>query len=265
MPETNRGDNEAAMSTSTAKPDKTIKIVIIDDHRIFRQGIQLNLEFENDISVVGHGSNGEEALERVRKLEPDVVLMDINLPIMNGIHVTRQLKSEGFSTRVIMLTAYDDTEQMMHAMRAGASAYCPKEIEPDKLIEIIRQVNLGRYVVNGQVMGKDAVADWIDKGVRDIVGPYYSDLDNTFSPLSPREMEILQHVTRGLSNKEIAHILKISHQTVKNHMTSILRKLAVEDRTQAAVFALRRGWVRMDDESSEDSDSDERKSSQLRY
>ncbi|MEJ2148074.1 MAG: response regulator transcription factor [Chloroflexota bacterium] len=252
------------MSTSTAKPDKKIKIVIIDDHRIFRQGIQLNLEFENDISVIGHGSNGEEALERVRKLEPDVVLMDINLPIMNGIHVTRQLKSEGFPTRVIMLTAYDDAEQMMHAMRAGASAYCPKEIEPDKLIEIIRQVNLGRYVVNGQVMGQDAVDEWIDKGVREIAGPYYSDLDNTFSPLSPREMEILQHVTRGLSNKEIANILKISHQTVKNHMTSILRKLAVEDRTQAAVFALRRGWVRVDDDST-DSDSDERKSSQLRY
>jgi DNA-binding NarL/FixJ family response regulator len=149
-------------------------------------------------------------------------------------------------------------------MRAGASAYCPKEIEPDKLIEIIRQVNLGRYVVNGQVMGQDAVDEWIDKGVREIAGPYYSDLDNTFSPLSPREMEILQHVTRGLSNKEIANILKISHQTVKNHMTSILRKLAVEDRTQAAVFALRRGWVRVDDDST-DSDSDERKSSQLRY
>ena len=252
------------MSTSTAKPEKKIKIVIIDDHRIFRQGIQLNLEFESDISVIGHGSNGEEALERVRKLEPDVVLMDINLPIMNGIHVTRQLKSEGFPARVIMLTAYDDTEQMMHAMRAGASAYCPKEIEPDKLIEIIRQVNMGRYVVDGKVMGQDAVNEWIDKGVKDIVGPYYSDLDNTFSPLSPREMEILQHVTRGLSNKEIANILKISHQTVKNHMTSILRKLAVEDRTQAAVFALRRGWVRVEDDS-KDSDSDERKSSQLRY
>ncbi|HEC23671.1 MAG TPA: response regulator transcription factor [Chloroflexi bacterium] len=235
------------MSQDEAAHPETIDVVIVDDHRIFRQGLQINLDFEKDIRVVGQGANGEEALQRVRELQPDVVIMDINLPLMNGIQVTRQLVSEHLSTRVVMLTAYDDAEQMMHAMRAGAAAYCVKEIEPEKLIEVIRHVHQGRYVVNDQVFDRSGIERWIRKGIESIAGQYYADMAETFSPLSPREMEILQYVTRGLSNKEIAHALQISHQTVKNHMTSILRKLAVEDRTQAAVYALRRGWVRLNE------------------
>jgi DNA-binding NarL/FixJ family response regulator len=169
---------------------------------------------------------------------------------MNGIQVTRQLASERQPTRVIIMTAYDDIEQVIHAIRAGASAYCPKEIDPDQLMEVIRHVVAGRYVVHDKVFDKDGVEEWMDKGVQSIAGRYYVDLSETMSPLSPREMEILQYVTQGLSNKEIAQTLQISHQTVKNHMTSILRKLAVDDRTQAAVFALRRGWVRLRDTAS---------------
>mgnify|MGYP000717839746 CR=1 FL=1 len=235
-----------------AQPGRVISILIVDDHHIFRQGVELNLKLHGDLRVVGHGANGEEALEKIRALEPDVVIMDINLPRMNGMQVTRQLAAEHHRTRVIMLTAYDDMEQVIHAMRAGASAYCPKEIEPDRLVEVIRHVQQGHFVVYDQVFDAQGIAEWLDKGVETVAGQYYVDLADTFSPLSAREMEILRYVTRGLSNKEIAHTLRISHQTVKNHMTSILRKLAVEDRTQAAVYALRHGWVRLTDTESQD-------------
>lgn len=231
---------------SSKKPD-SISIVIVDDHTFFRQGIQFNLETHSDMNVVGDSADGQAALEDLRRMEPDVAIMDINLPKMNGIQVTQRVSSEKLPTRVIMLTAYDDVEQVIYAMRAGAAAYCAKEIEPDKLVDCIRHVVQGRYVVNDVVYDEEGLKAWMDQGVEAVAGEYYADLAESFSPLSPREMEILQHVTRGLSNKEIASALQISHQTVKNHMTSILRKLAVEDRTQAAVFALRRGWVRLQD------------------
>ena len=224
-----------------------IGILVVDDHRIFREGLRNILGFYDDLEVVGEGANGEQALELVRTLQPDVVLMDISIPLMNGIQVTHQIMAEHALSRVIMLTGYDDEEQQLHAMRAGASAYCPKEIEPDTLIGIIREVVRGRYVVGGKIYDKAGIEAWINEGIVELGGPYYADTEESFTPLSAREMEILHCVTRGLSNKEIARTLNISHQTVKNHMTSILKKLAVEDRTQAAVFALRRGWVRLSD------------------
>lgn len=222
-------------------------VVIVDDHHIFRQGIELNLSLHEDIEVIGQGADGYQALELIRTLQPDVALLDINLPNMNGIQVMRQIASERHPVRVIMLTGYDDAEQMLHAMRAGAAAYCAKEIEPDQLVEVIRHVAEGHYVVHNQVFDREGIQRWLEKGVEAVAGQYYAEQAESFSPLSPREMEILQFVTQGLSNKEIARALRISHQTVKNHMTSILRKLAVEDRTQAAVFALRHGWVRLKD------------------
>jgi DNA-binding NarL/FixJ family response regulator len=237
------------MSQNVAEKTK-IAVVVVDDHSIFRQGVKLNLQIHDDIDVVAECANGEQAVELIRARTPDVAVIDINLPGMNGIQVTRQLTSEHVSTKFVMLTAYDDVQQVMHAMKAGASAYCAKEIEPDKLVEIIRHVYKGRFVVHEQIFDAQGIHDWIERGVENIAGQYYAEMAESFSPLSGREMEILQYVTNGLSNKEIARTLQISHQTVKNHMTSILRKLAVEDRTQAAVFALRRGWVRLSDTAS---------------
>src|SRR5688572_19868866 len=235
------------MRPNTPDSPNRISLVIVDDHQMFRQGVKLNLELQEDIRVVAECSNGEQALEAVREFKPDVAIIDINLPIINGIQVTRQLSSEHLPTKYVMLTAYDDVQQIIHAIRAGASAYCAKEILPDKLVEVIRHVYRGRYVVHDQIFDAEGIQAWIESGVEAVAGQYYADMAESFSPLSGREMEILQYVTNGLSNKEIARTLKISHQTVKNHMTSILRKLAVEDRTQAAVFALRRGWVRLSD------------------
>jgi RNA polymerase sigma factor (sigma-70 family) len=234
--------------------DNVISVVIVDDHQIFRQGVETNLELEGDIRVIGQGSNGTEGLEVIREVVPDVAILDINLPLMNGLQMLREIVGAKLPVRVILVTAYDDPEQVLHAMRAGAAAYCAKEIEPDQLVEIIRHVADGRYVVHEEVYDQAGVETLINSGVQAVAGHYYAELSDTFSPLSPREMEILQHVTQGMSNKEIAQLLSISHQTVKNHMTSILRKLAVEDRTQAAVYALRRGWVRLRDTINDEED-----------
>lgn len=221
-----------------------IRIALVDDHPVFRQGLYNLLAAEPDMVVVGEGASGEEALQLVHETEPDVLVLDINLPGMNGLQVANRLKSEHAHTAVVFLTAYDDMEQVLHAMRSGGAAYCPKDVEPERLVSIIRAVAEGYYVVGEHTFDGETLRMWLDAGVEAATGPYMVDPGEHFVPLSPREMEILQYVTHGKSNKEIAQLLAISHQTVKNHMTSILKKLDVRDRTQAAVYALRRGWVR---------------------
>jgi two-component system response regulator DegU len=228
-----------------------ITVVIVDDHPVFRQGLINVFAPEEDIDVVGEGGSGEEALQLVRTLEPDVMLLDINLPGINGLQVTSRLRSDHIETAVVLLTAYDDMEQVLHAMRAGGAAYFPKDVKPSMLIDVVRKVAQGLYVIGDEVFDADGLKDWLDAGVEKATGPYMIDPGEHFIPLSTREMEILQFVTQGKSNKEIAQMLGISHQTVKNHMTSILKKLDVRDRTQAAVYALRRGWVRPADNDSE--------------
>ena len=225
---------------------ESIRIMVVDDHPVFRQGLRDVLEIEPQMEVVGEAADGEKALGVAYDLKPDVVLMDINLPNMNGLQVTRQIKSDLPEINFIMITGYDDAEQVFHALRAGAAAYCPKDITPEALIRVILAVHAGNYVVGEKVMTHDEVVSWIEKRVGRLVGSLSSDMEEFLLPLSPREMEILEHVTRGMSNKEIAFKLGISHQTVKNHMTSILRKLRVDDRSQAAVYALSRGWVRLE-------------------
>jgi DNA-binding NarL/FixJ family response regulator len=223
-----------------------INLLIVDDHPVFRQGLCDVLETDPRMKVVGEAADGEVAIEKSFDVNPDVILMDINLPTINGLQVTRKIKSQQPDVKVIMITGYDDAEQVFHALRAGASAYCPKDITPEALIGIIHDVRDGKYYVDGKTMNYDELLSWIEQKIGRFAGPLISDSDELFIPLSPREMEILEHVTKGLSNKEIAYKLGISHQTVKNHMTAILRKLRVDDRTQAAVYALRHGWVRLE-------------------
>ncbi len=225
----------------------TIGVIIVDDHPLFREGVRNVINGEPDLHVLGESVSGEEALPLLKDLHPQVALVDVNLPGMNGIQVTRQVATEKLATAVVLLTAYDDVEQVLHGFRAGASAYCSKDIHAGKLVDVIRQVARGFYVVGDQVYDSAGMAQWLEQGVESVRRPHLEGEVEAFSPLSPREMEILQYVTRGLSNKEIAARLGISHQTVKNHMTAILHKLDVEDRTQAAVYALRHGWVRLQD------------------
>jgi DNA-binding NarL/FixJ family response regulator len=228
-------------------PKSQIRTLIVDDHPLFRAGLRRVLELEEDIAIVGEAEDGQMALSLARELQPLVILMDVNLPAMNGLQVTRELTAERNDLAVIILTAYHDDEQMLHAVRAGAYGYFPKDVAPTELIQAIRQVSQGNYVINDEVLAKPQVANWLLTQFESMAVVSDEGPEETFRALSGREMEILKHITKGLSNKEIAKALGISRQTVKNHMTSILRKLAVNDRTQAAVYALRRGWIRLQD------------------
>jgi DNA-binding NarL/FixJ family response regulator len=227
-----------------------IKIVVVDDHPLFRQGVIDSFSLESEFDVVGQAETGEKALEVIREVKPDVAVLDVNLPGINGQQVTRQIVMENLPTKVVLLTAYDDTEQVIHAMRAGAYAYCAKDVKPEKLSDIVKTVHEGKYSLYDKIMDRAGVDQWLIEKTESAARPY-SDPGEPFHPLSSREMEVLECVTLGMSNKEIAGILGISHQTVKNHVTAILRKLGVEDRTQAAAYALRRGWVRLYEQDSD--------------
>lgn len=228
------------------KESNPIRVLVVDDHPLVRDGLERAFSLEDDIVIIGYADRGDQALQQARELQPDAVTLDVNLPEMNGMQVARQLKNERPNVAIILLTAYHDVQQVVYAMRSGASAYCAKDINPMELANILRDAVQGYYIVDNQRMDRRALDDWIQERIEQMA-PYVVDTDEHYIPLSAREVEILQSVTRGMSNKEIAKRLGISQQTVKNHMTSILRKLNVEDRTQAAVTALRHGWVRIHD------------------
>ncbi len=222
--------------------------MIVEDHPLLIQGLRRVLEDEPDLQIVAEATTGEDAVRLAIELVPDVILMDINLRGKNGLQATHEIKQTYAvdETAVIILTAYNDDEQMLHALRAGASAYYPKEVQPSELIPAIRAVTQERYLIQNEVFTKAEAHRWLLNQMEKLtVSPDIT--AEPFTPLSPREMEVLALTTKGASNKEIATILNISRQTVKNHMSSVLRKLGVEDRTQAAVLALRRGWVRIED------------------
>lgn len=224
-----------------------VNVLIVDDHPMFRQGLRDLVETDANLAVIGEASDGETALTMAAEMAPNVILMDINLPTINGLQVTRKLKDQSPEINVVMITGYDDAEQVFHAFRAGASAYCPKDVSPQALLETIYAVHDGYYVVGDRTMSHDELVDWIEEKVGGMPGSLPQDDEEVFEPLTPRQMEVLELVTRGLTNKEIALRLGISHQTVKNHMTAILRKLRCQDRTQAAVYALSHGWIRLDE------------------
>ena len=225
---------------------KEITLLVADDHPLFRQGVVDALSLEKDFLVLAQASNGEEAINQIRIHKPMVAVLDVNMPEMNGQQVTHQVTSEHLPTRVVLLTGYDDIEQAIHAVLAGAAGYCAKEIEPDVLARTIRAVADGKYAIAGNIFNRRELDTWIDEQMEG-ARRSYSEPGSPFHPLSDREMEVLSCVVRGMSNKEIASLLGISHQTVKNHVTSILRKFSVEDRTQAVVYALKRGWVKLQD------------------
>ena len=223
-----------------------ITLLIVDDHPLFRQGVVDALSLESDMRIIAQAASGEEALELIRSQKPMIVVLDVNLPGMNGQQITHQVSQDGLDTRIILMTGYDDVEQAMHAALAGAHGYCSKDIDAQKLSSMIREVSEGKFVYANHVFTRRELELWVEdrmEGAR----RSYSEPGTPFHPLSDREMEVLACVVRGLSNKEIASKLGISHQTVKNHITAVLRKFGVEDRTQAVVYALKRGWVTLKD------------------
>jgi len=225
-----------------------ITVVLVDDHPIFRQGIANALAFDPRMRVIGQAAHGEKGLAMILALRPNIAIVDVNLPGMNGQQITHELTKEHIPTRVIVITAYDEGEQMLHAAIAGAVGYCTKDIQPDRLVNLIMRVLEGNYVMGDEVMSPKSFVHWLERKLerqRVSVFASYSEPGTPFQPLSDREMEVLTCIVEGRSNKEIAMLLGINNQTVKNHITSILRKFAVEDRTQAVVYAVKRGWVNL--------------------
>jgi len=231
------------MTETVTAPD-VIRVAIVDDHFFFRQGVRDVLNTEPDIMVVAECEDGQGALEVLKSVHPDVVLMDVNLPNVNGLQITQRLKSECPGINVIILTAYDDEEQIYRAVRIGASAYFAKDVAPAQLLDTVRTVAEGYYVIANKRLTPEQAEQWLLELYRRYgISPE----DTRLSPLTNRQMEILELIIEGLSNKQIAMRLSISQQTVKNHVTSILAKLNRSDRTQAAIYALRHGWVRLPD------------------
>ncbi len=220
------------------------EILLVDDHALFRVGMRNILEREPDFDVVGEAEDSRSALDAAIATSPDIILMDLSLPSPGGIETTQRIKRELPSTGIIVLAVDEDEDALFDAIKAGAAAFILKDVGPDDLVTIIRRVSQGEYLINDKVFSKPSVASRVLKEFRELA-VYGQDAAPIFAPLSPREVEILDNIAQGMTNKQVAYALSISEQTVKNHMSSILRKLSVNDRTQAVVYAMRQGWIRM--------------------
>ena len=237
-PERRRGGPDRRAS------DERIRILLVDDHALVRVGMRAILEREPDFELVGEADDGRSAQDVAAQTNPDIILMDLSLPAPGGIEATKRIKRELPATGIIVLASDEDEEALFQAIRAGAAAFILKDVGPDDLVTIVRRVSTGEFLINDKVFAKPAVASRVLKEFRELA-VYGQDAAPIFAPLSPREVEILDNIAQGMTNKQVAYQLSISEQTVKNHMSSILRKLAVNDRTQAVVYAMRQGWIRM--------------------
>lgn len=228
--------------------NEIIRIVIVDDHPLFREGIKRILEMESAFEVVGIASNGEEACELAESLRPDVFLMDINMPKMNGVEATEKIKSISPESKVVVLSIHDDENYVHQVISSGASGYLLKEMDSDALIEAIQVVAGGAAYIHPKVTGK-LITEFRRLSTLQDHEVAVEIMEGTgserFSSLTPREKEVLQLMAEGRSNKAIGDYLYISEKTVKNHVSSILQKLVVQDRTQAVVISIKNGWVKI--------------------
>ncbi|NLY44052.1 MAG: response regulator transcription factor [Clostridiaceae bacterium] len=208
-----------------------IRVLIADDHSMVRQGLKQIVELEKDIEVVAQASNGEEAVDLALKLKPDVVLMDINMPKMNGIQAVAQLKEKGCPSKIIMLTIHADHEYLIKTVQLGAAGYVLKDADSDVLIKAIRSVYEGQSYIPPN-MTTEIIRGFTQATAEDS----RSKVQNL---LTQREIEVLELIAEGMLNKEIAAKLYISEKTVKNHVSNIFKKINVSDRTQAAIYAFK--------------------------
>ncbi|AXI10026.1 DNA-binding response regulator [Oceanobacillus zhaokaii] len=224
--------------------EKRISVVLIDDHKLFREGVKRILEFEPTFDVVAEGEDGTEASKLVKENNPDVVLMDINMPNMNGVQATADLVRYFPNTKVIILSIHDDESYVTHALKTGAQGYLLKEMDSDSLIEAIKVVSEGGSYLHPKVthnlvleyrrLAKESAITNIDHGI---------EYRKPLHLLTKRECQVLQLLADGKSNRAVAETLYISEKTVKNHVSNILQKMNVNDRTQAVVSAIKKGWV----------------------
>jgi len=209
-----------------------IKVLIADDNSLIRKGLEQLLELEGDIEVIGEASNGKEAVEKAIQLNPDVILMDVNMPVQNGVNAIRELKENGCKAKVVVLTIHDDQEYLVEAVKVGADGYIMKDAEVDHLIKAIRDVYRGETYIQPNLTSRL---------IRDFEKMTYHSVKKQFEEnnLTQREIEVLMLIADGKNNREIADELYISEKTVKNHVSNIFRKIDVSDRTQAAIYVFK--------------------------
>ncbi len=243
----------------------SIRVLLVDDQALIREGLAIILGAQPDISVVGHAADGQEAIEQARRLQPDVIMMDIKMPRLNGIQATRQIKEALPATQIIILTTYAEDELVFEGIRAGALGYLLKDITRDKLAEAVRGAARGEAQIDpavaAQVLAEfQRMSNVLRRTVPRVPGPQDQGLDTVQCPptlakeattklppmmeaLTPREETILRLLTEGLTNAGIAARLHLSEGTVKNHVSEILSKLQANDRTHAVVLAIKRGLL----------------------
>jgi len=207
-----------------------IKVLIVDDHQVVRQGLRKFLELQEDIAVIGEAEDGKPAVEMVRLLHPDVVLMDLVLPQMDGITATEQIRALGLPTKVIALTSFSEDDKVFPAIQAGAASYLLKDVTPTELVDAIRAVHHGKARLH---------PDITRKLMQQVSQMRYSPQESSIDGLTAREREVIQLVALGRSNREIAQELFISEKTVKTHIGNLMGKLNLEHRTQLAIYAIK--------------------------
>jgi len=224
---------------------ESIRVMIIDEHPLFRHGVRWALEQSGNCTLIAESNDANQGLETARANTPDVVLVDAYLLSGNPLELARQLRHFSPQVAIIMLTDQEDEEQLFQSIKVGAAAYLMKDIEAEELVDAITRVSKGIFLINDNVLSCPHVASRVLRTFREMAAEEEPEVTPLYTPLSQREVEILDYISRGNSNKEIAKSLKISDQTVKNHITSILKKLNVNDRTAAVVHALRHGWIKI--------------------
>jgi two-component system NarL family response regulator len=217
-----------------------IKVLIADDHRVVREGLAAILKMKDDIHIVGEAQDGMEAVEKVKTLFPDVVLMDVSMPRMGGVEATRQIKREFPHIGIVALTMYDEQQYIFDLVRAGATGYLLKDSESSQIVAAIRAISKGESLIHPSVASK-ILAEFSLMSQKKGKKPGWVEHD-----LSEREITVLRLVADGKTNKEIANHLDLSEKTVKNHVRNIFHKLQVYDRTQAAILAIRKGLIELD-------------------
>ncbi|MFD7291428.1 response regulator [Streptomyces sp. NPDC059863] len=223
------GGAERFVGTAAAGDGRAIRVLLVDDHQVVRRGLRTFLEIQDDIEVVGEASDGAEGIARAEELRPDVVLMDIKMPGTDGIEALRKLRELANPARVLIVTSFTEQRTVVPALRAGASGYVYKDIDPEALAGAIRSVHAGHVLLQPEVAGALLAQDEPGSG------------QGRGTSLTEREREVLSLIADGRSNREIARALVLSEKTVKTHVSNILMKLDLSDRTQAALWAVRHG------------------------
>jgi NarL family two-component system response regulator LiaR len=226
------------MNTTQAKPVMKIRVLIVDDHAVVRQGLRMFIEMQKDMEVVGEGTNGIEAVELATRVNPDVILLDLIMPQMDGVEATRRILESTPHSRVLILTSFGEDDKVFPAIRAGAQGYLLKDIQPSELVKAVRETFQGKTQLHPDIAHRLMTA---------VSGSAPPQNEKQASPLeelqilTEREREVLDWIAHGLSNREIAEKMVISEKTVKTHVSNLLDKLDLEDRTRAAIWALKHG------------------------